>query len=301
MHKKIHITVLLSAKHQDFDKVPFLKSAKKSKKSPGKDIYQQLEAIFSAPLPIAELGALGENFYTSDSDWLRIDPVQLYADLAQVFLIGNTHLNLQSDEIEELKNTINDFLKSESLEIFVANALEWYLKIPFNLEIKTHSLYSAQGKNIYNYLPEGKQKAFWQKLLTELQMLLEVNSVNKKRKIAYLPLVNSVWFWGEGKLTELKLSNPFTAIVTNQSVVKGITKLSDTNLISFTQPVENFSSGKYLFVINLETDNKTLINKQFEIFHDLIKKNQIDSVEVECLDGITYIRKAKSWWQKILG
>lgn len=253
---------------------------------------EQLANFFEInTLPVAELGALGADLHGKGEYWLRADPVELYADLAQVYLVGNKHLDLKPDEIEALKTYLNEHFKTENMQLFIEKNNEWYLNLNFKPELKTFSTLQVEGKNIYNFLPTGQQKNFWQKWLTEVQMLLQSAPINQQRKAQKQPQINSLWLWGEGDLADFKVKQENIHIISNNHVALGVAKYLNWQFEKFNHLIENFLQNDYLFIINPELDDKGLIMEQFEIF----KKHD---ATVEFLDG--KVCKLKKKWQKIL-
>lgn len=163
----------------------------------------------------------------STSDWwLRADPVIFQTDLSQVYLLGNSDLQLSDDEVHAFINELNQFLAPDNLQLFALQKNMWYLQSHKNPEITTFPLSVVIGKNIYDYLPQGKNSAYWRTLLTEIQMLLHQSPVNLKRKQQGKPVISGIWLWNEDKLPESFWKKVFSNNVLMQSLKKLMRQLA---------------------------------------------------------------------------
>jgi len=53
-------------------------------------------------------------------------------------------------------------------------------------------------------MPAGNEALLWQRLLTEIQMILHNHPVNQQRQRQGYKAINNVWLWGEGILPTTK-------------------------------------------------------------------------------------------------
>ena len=152
-------------------------------------------------LPYAALRALGEGIEEENAWFLCADPVHLIADQATVYLGGQASISLNSAEITALATAIQPLLP-ETAKFYAPTSEHWYLSFAETIDLQTHPLLSTIGKDIYSYLPFGKEAAPWKRLLTEIQMSLFNHPLNQQRQQQGQALINSLWFWGEGCLKD---------------------------------------------------------------------------------------------------
>lgn len=168
------------------------------------DYEQALFAMFNYQyqdsLPIARIGACAENLAFNEGWWLRADPVQLQVDAGQIYLIGKEYLEVQQSEMASLSNDLQKYFAELGIRFFSPSNDEWYIQSQEPLGIRNYPLSQVKNRDILEFLPNGENQKFWRLLLTELQMLLFTHAVNKERQNSLKPLVNSLWFWGEGEL-----------------------------------------------------------------------------------------------------
>jgi hypothetical protein len=54
------------------------------------------------------------------------------------------------------------------------------------------------------YQPQGVDALHWQRILTEMQMMLYAHSLNQARESRGESMINSLWLWGGGRYVPLK-------------------------------------------------------------------------------------------------
>lgn len=219
---------------------------KKSKKSKT-EFLNLAELLFSLfgfskteELPVAAVSGLEEGLDTKNGCWLRADPVELKSDLANVYLLGNQHLEISTNLQNELNEILNSFLKEDGIILHTPNPKRWYLQLPKPTNIKTHNPEYVIGKNIYSYLPHGSEdQIYWKKLFTEIQMLLHEKSV-----------VNALWFWGAGRLPKLPKS-PWQKVWTDEILTKGLARIAKVEAAVLPKDAlaEMQTEGSYLMVL----------------------------------------------------
>jgi hypothetical protein len=205
-------------------------------------------------LPYAAISALGAGYAAKEGYWLRADPVELKIDAANIFLLGRDHLSLSKNETQSVLTTLNRFLLDDKLEIQAVSPQTWFLNLEDDPNIVCSPLSLAIAKDIKPYLISGLNKNWWNRLMTEVQMLLFEHEVNKVRQLEKKPLVNSLWIWGEGKMTEDYPLIDYNKIWSDDYFVKGLLKLAlaDKKLA----PSEEFTikelnqAGDYLIAVD---------------------------------------------------
>lgn len=123
----------------------------------------------------------------SDEDWIRADPVHLEADHQRVFMRGCVGVPLSKERQTALLNRLNNFLKEDSLILIILSDTEWILKRHPGARRFAHVTYLSPAdclhQDITSFLPEGLEKAYWRRLFTECQMIMQDENNN------------SLWFW----------------------------------------------------------------------------------------------------------
>ncbi|CAM4381837.1 MAG: hypothetical protein LEGION0398_MBIBDBAK_01092 [Legionellaceae bacterium] len=258
------------------------------------------------PLSIAPLTALADGLTVNAEEWwIRCDPVELQADQKTVFLTLVDFFDLTENEVKELLIPLNQLLQSDNLTIIAPHPNRWYIKLKNNPEIETISPKELIKNSIKSYLKKGNQKTYWQCLFSELQMLLNQHPLNEYRLKQAKPLINGLWFWGEGYLPTPLTNIYWKEISTNSLLAKGLATL---NHISFTTLPETFSSwfekkmsGKYLLISDT-FNHETLLNWEINWFQPLLialKNKTITQLNIytdQCHFSIN-CKDANKWWK----
>ena len=129
-------------------------------------------------------------------------------------------MDLTREESEALVAALQSHFRGDGLAFHVAAPERWYVRVPEGKLPKTTPLEDALGKDVLGLLPEG-----WTSALTEAQMLLAGHEVNAKREAAGKPVINSVWFWGEGSLPS-SVGKPYALVHADDVFARGLAKLS---------------------------------------------------------------------------
>ncbi|QLH43215.1 MAG: hypothetical protein HWD59_11140 [Coxiellaceae bacterium] len=116
-------------------------------------LFDQIGIDVQQSVPVAALGALGADLPEQQSWWLRADPVQLQADFAQVYLVGNQHIALDLMSINPLLHTLNTLLQENAIVLHAVSAREWYLQLKTDPAIKTHELMQSLEKIFFIIFP----------------------------------------------------------------------------------------------------------------------------------------------------
>lgn len=136
--------------------------------------------------------------------WLRADPVHLRADRDRLILADNKVLGITQDEADALVSEIMEVYAEDGWVLKAARPDRWYLKPTDVPKLNTIPLPAVIGRDIKDCLPRGEDYRAWHTILNEVQILLHTATANAERERRGALAVNSVWFWGGGRLPELK-------------------------------------------------------------------------------------------------
>jgi len=149
------------------------------------------------------------------SYWLRADPVHLA--LRGDRLVLRPIAALDADEAAALCDSLSRHFAGDGLQFFAPRPEHWYLRVSRAPEISTHALAQVAGKDMYRYLPQGREALQWHRLLNEIQMLLFAHPVNAAREARGEWPVNGVWLWGGGYAPQ-RLLRPFERAYTDNAL-----------------------------------------------------------------------------------
>ncbi len=179
-------------------------------------------------VPISAISAVYDGL--PQGDWLRADPVNLRLQRDQMLLSG---VLPSAEEARQLCASLNDYFAGQGMTFFTPYPQRWYLRLDQPPRIRTTPLPELFGRNIRGALPTGEDAAHWHRLFNEMQMLLYSHPVNEAREARGELPINSVWFWGEGKLA-LPLRKDYQSASSDDELVKMFAAAADISFSAWT-------------------------------------------------------------------
>lgn len=150
----------------------------------------------SAAPPYAALRLLGEGRPPGDDIWLCADPVHLSIEQRRMTLANNAP-PASAEEIREIVTALAPHFADVG-EFVGGTDGHCYLRLATMPDIATVPPSIAAGYDAM--LPQGGNAALWRRLGNEAQMRLHALPCNELRERAGQPRLNSLWFWGPGRL-----------------------------------------------------------------------------------------------------
>jgi hypothetical protein len=151
--------------------------------------------------PWAAASFLAEGRTPERAYWLRCDPVHMRIQGNRLILIGNESINVTQAEAEALCTDLKAHF-GETFQPQAPHPGRWYCRLDNDPHIETTLLSLATGQHIDPLLPQGPEALKWRALLNEAQMLLFSHPVNQEREAHNLPVINSIWLWGGGRMSQ---------------------------------------------------------------------------------------------------
>lgn len=136
--------------------------------------------------------------------WLRADPAWVRPDIngARLFAYGDA-LQLDDGDVAELLRPLKPLFGDAGMPIDAPAPGRWYLRLPSGTPVPAFTPpEDALGSDLLDHLGEGPEARRWLALLNEAQIVLHTHPRNQARAARGLPPVNSLWFWGGGRLPE---------------------------------------------------------------------------------------------------
>ena len=209
-------------------------SKSKSLTRPSQDIEAWLCTAFNIPKqsgnwPVAPIliKTNAPSWMKTDQEfWMRADPVHLRIEQNHIMLADHQSFQISESESTSIVADLNHYLKNDDLELTLMKPEQWYIRLPEAPEIQTHTLSEVTCKNINHYLPTGTASAKWRKIFNEIQMLLHEHPVNLERESRGELPINSIWFWGGGKMP-LSAQTLFTHTWSQHDLTQSLATVSD--------------------------------------------------------------------------
>ena len=159
--------------------------------------------ILPRGLPIAALTRQLDAGDAMHFTWLRADPGFVRPDMATVRLMACGDLDISPDECEALLKPLRPLFGDEGFPISAPAPSRWYLCLPPEARLPVFAPPpEVLGDDLFAHLPDGDLGRRWRRLLNEAQVILHNHPVNAQRAAAGKLPVNSLWFWGGGRLPD---------------------------------------------------------------------------------------------------
>lgn len=151
-------------------------------------------------VPTAAMMSIGRGAapLTAGQYWVMATPVLLKPDRDRLVL-HPAHVSLLPDE---LIRTFSDHFSAQFREILLTEQAQWLIHLNEKTDVVTQPLMKVIGRNVDQFLPQGKDRQYWHGLMNEIQMLFHNLQTSEYG-------FNSLWFEGVGQL-------PATAEVADQ-------------------------------------------------------------------------------------
>lgn len=213
-----------------------------------------LEQEENADLPVAAVSRMHDMGVIDNDWWLRADPVHLSLEQDRLILTDARRLEITPEEANRMVTEIMEVFTADGWLLKAPRTDRWYLKPASAPNISTTMLTQAIGQDVHPLLPRGPDGKAWHTTLNEIQILLHTMTVNAEReKTGKLP-VNSLWFWGGGRLPRIK-PVPWTRIWSKEPVSLSLARLSGTPAETTPDRFEDWQKlaarpGEYLVVLD---------------------------------------------------
>ena len=213
-----------------------------------------IDAPADADLPVAAVTRALDIGVIDKGWWLRADPVHLRPERDRLILLDAQLVPLSQEEATRLAAEVLEHYAADGWALKAPRPGRWYLKPPRAARIVTTPLAEVVGKDIHPYLPTGKEGKAWHTVLNEIQILLHTATVNSERESRGELPINSLWFWGSGRLPNISPVE-WAQVHSEEPISLALARLSETP--SSASP-ESFSdwqrqsqrSGHHLVVLD---------------------------------------------------
>ncbi len=172
--------------------------------NPGASAAHALEdwlcAAFGAQ-GVAPVRAAADGLAVGGSYWLCADPVNLQLHRAQVLLVPDVVPS--REEADALCAGLNEHFAGMGMKFLAPHPQRWHLRLEAKPQLKTSFLAQVAWRDAKFHQPQGPDALHWQRIATEVQMLMYAHPVNQARAARGEPLISSLWLWGGGQAAPL--------------------------------------------------------------------------------------------------
>lgn len=166
-------------------------------------LLQQFQARDHAMPASAPFALAGDGGDPGEQGWVHADPVHLRVERDHLVLL-EPEPRLDRAAADALIATLNSRFAAHELRLIASTPERWYAAVDTAAPAAMTPLAAVRGRNITAHLPQGEGGKQWQRLMTEVQMVLHEHPVNAAREARGQPPINSVWFSGFGSIAPVQ-------------------------------------------------------------------------------------------------
>lgn len=206
--------------------------------------------ILPRGFPFAALARQADAGDAAGSAWLRADPAWVRPDIngARLLACGDG-MGLGEQDGAELLPALRPLFGDAGFPIDAPHPARWYLRLPEGAQLPAFAPPSdALGTDLSDQLDDdGPGARRWRALLTEAQVVLHNHPWNRERAARGLVPVNSLWFWGAGRLPDHARS-PHAAVAAGDEELRVLAVAAGA---AVTEPGAGFDPGAQTTLFDL--------------------------------------------------
>jgi len=177
------------------------------------------------PWPVAALTRQLDAGDAAGASWVRADPAFVVPDMhgARMMAYGEA-LALDADDLAALLPDLRPLFADAGFVLDAPDPSRWYVRLSPEAQLPEFAEpESALGDDLFAHLPPGEAGRRWRALLTESQVLLHQHPWNRQRAARGKAPVNSLWFWGGGRLDSTVVS-PHAQVRSRDALLRALAK-----------------------------------------------------------------------------
>ncbi|GAB2616871.1 phosphoglycerate mutase [Novilysobacter erysipheiresistens] len=253
--------------------------------------------------PVAAVTRQRDTGDAAGSAWLRADPVFIQPDINGARLLAHGDaLSLTARDAAALLPALKPLFGDAGFPIDAPVPSRWYLRLPEGARLPAmadpgHAL----GADLFDHLPEGDDGRRWRTLLSEAQIVLHNHPHNAERVAAGLAPINSLWFWGAGRMPD-HVRSGFNEVVSDDDALQAFGAVAGARSTSLPN---RWSSAEGSRLVDLRHGRDlTALDRDWlaPLLADL-QARRLDSATLEFADGHRLrLRRNQRWrfWRRPL-
>jgi hypothetical protein len=236
------------------------------------------------------------------------DPVLMQMTHRGAYLWGQQGIDFSQEEVIRIIANINEKLMQPGESFYLLNERQWLFVSDKEIELNLPSFESYIGKDMFGFSYSGKDGVWWDKLATEIQMLIkQMIDFQGLRTVAAEHLIN-VHFWGNTKSrlpSEITPSlRPSHWIVSNDSQMESLShfyKIKYKPIEQLHQVINEPRQQACQLSVVLSNQQGLDLDSVFERLLQLVNQNQLQEFKVITANKQILFKAKQSFWRKLFG
>ncbi|MFT3762321.1 MAG: phosphoglycerate mutase [Pseudoxanthomonas sp.] len=230
--------------------------------------------------------------------WLRADPAFIRPDLNGARMLSHGEaLELSGEDAAQLLQALKPLFGDAGFPIDAPDPSRWYLRLPLDAQLPAFAPpEDALGDDLFAHLPQGDAGRRWRALLTEAQVILHAHPWNARRLGQGKAAVNSLWFWGAGRLPD-SVQTPFKQVKSNEPLLRALAKAAGVGVGAAGDDVDALVDLRHLR--SMETLGRDTLRPLF----DEVAGGRLDALHLDFEDGARFaLNRGQRWrfWRRPL-
>jgi hypothetical protein len=151
---------------------------------------------------VAPVRAAADGLDVGEAYWLCADPVSLQLQRAQILVLPEAMPG--KEDAESVCAALNVHFAEAGLRFAAPHSQRWYVQVEAEPQMTTSPLRQVVWRDAKFFQPQGADALCWQRIVTEMQMLLYAHPLNQAREARGEAMINSLWLWGGGRAEALQ-------------------------------------------------------------------------------------------------
>jgi hypothetical protein len=193
---------------------------------------------------VAPVRALSDGLEVGEAYWLCADPVNLQLQRAQILVLPEAMPG--KEDADALCAALNAHFAETGLRFFAPHPRRWYVQVETEPQMTTSPLRQVVWRDAKLYQPQGADALRWQRIVTEMQMLLYAHPLNQARAARGELIINSLWLWGGGRA--MPLQKAFEAVGGDSGLAHAFAQVADVPRMESLQAMldAKYASGLWV-------------------------------------------------------
>ncbi len=233
------------------------------------------------------------------------DPVMMQMTHRGAYLWGQSPLEFSKEDVIRIIAQINQQLMGDDECFYLLDDYQWLYTSKKTVELSQNSFEEYIGKDMFGFSYPGNDGIFWDKLATEIQMLIKQMMDYQGLTTVPAEMIVNVHFWGDTKnkpylpfeplkkISPIFLSNVSLALFFQKSGIKTKTIKDFIRMI-----LTDGDLPPRIFIVVMTNNEIIDFSQNLEKYFNKFK-GQVGDVQFITQDKILKICQEKTRWQKI--
>ncbi|MFT3757034.1 MAG: phosphoglycerate mutase [Pseudoxanthomonas sp.] len=242
--------------------------------------------------PVAALTRALDAGDATGATWLRADPAFVRPDINGARMLSHGEaLELTAEDAAQLLPALKPLFGDAGFPIDAPNPSRWYLRLPTEAKLPIFAPpEDALGDDLFAHLPQGEAGRRWRALLTEAQIILHSHPWNAHRAGQGKAAVNSLWFWGAGRLPDF-VRTPFKQVKSGEPLLRALAKAAGVAAGEAGEDVDALVDLRHLRSL------ETLGRDALQPLCDEVAAGRLDALHLDFEDGTRFVLNRSQRWR----